>query len=255
MRVLMVGDVVGRGGRRVVRALLPALRDELGLDVIVVNAENAASGLGLTPDTAHELFDAGADVLTSGNHIWDKREIYAALEGDLPILRPLNYPPGVPGQGSVARRGILVVNLMGRTFMNLNLDCPFRAIDQLLAEPHPPVVLVDLHAEATSEKVAMGWYLDGRVSAVVGTHTHVATADTRLLSNGTAYVSDLGMTGARDSVIGVEVDAVIERFLTGVPNRFITAEHGPMILNAVLIDIDAESGRSQAIQRLDREIA
>ena len=255
MRVLMVGDVVGRAGRRAVKTLLSTLRDEFNLDFIVVNAENAAGGLGLTPDTAHELFDAGADVLTSGNHIWDKREIYPMLEGDLPILRPLNYPPGVPGQGSLTKRGILVVNVMGRTFMNLNLDCPFRAMDRLLAEPHPPVVLVDLHAEATSEKVAMGWYLDGRVSAVVGTHTHVATADVRLLKRGTAYVSDLGMSGARDSVIGVEVDAVIERFLTGVPNRFITAEHGPIIFNAVLIDIDAESGRSRAIQRLDREIA
>lgn len=254
MRVLMIGDVVGRAGRRAVRALLAPLRADLGLDLIVVNAENAAGGVGLTPDTAHELFDAGADVLTSGNHIWDKREIYPALEGGLPILRPLNYPAGVPGQGAVTRRNVLVVNLMGRTFMNLSLDCPFRTMDKLLAEPHPPVVLVDFHAEATSEKVAMGWYLDGRVSAVVGTHTHVATADARLLPKGTAYVSDIGMTGARDSVIGVEADAVIERFLTGMPNRFITAEHGPVTFNAVLIDLDAESGRSHAIQRLDREL-
>lgn len=255
MRVLMVGDVVGRAGRRAVRALLPPLRAELGLDLIVVNAENAAGGVGLTPDTAHELFDAGADVLTSGNHIWDKREIFPVLEGDLPILRPLNYPPGVPGQGTLVKRNVLVVNLMGRTFMNLNLDCPFQTMDKLLAEPHAPVVLVDFHAEATSEKVAMGWYLDGRVSAVAGTHTHVATADTRLLPQGTAYVTDIGMSGARDSVIGVEPDAVIERFLTGVPNRFITVEHGPVIFNAVLIELDAESGRSQAIQRIDRELA
>lgn len=253
MRILMVGDVVGRAGRRAIRALVPELRERLKLDLVVVNAENAAAGFGLTPDTARELLDAGVDVLTSGNHIWDKKEIYPVLEGELPILRPLNYPPGVPGLGTWRRDNVLVVNLVGRTFMGGAFDCPFQTMDRLLAAPHPPVVLVDFHAEATSEKGALAWYLDGRVSAVVGTHTHVGTVDARILPHGTAFVSDLGMTGCRDSVIGDEPESVIRRFLTGIPSRLEVAERGPVVMNSVLIEVD-DKGRAIHIERVDREV-
>ena len=193
----MIGDVVGRPGRRAVSALLPGLRDEYGIDLVVANGENAAAGFGLTLDTAQDLFDAGVDAITSGNHIWDQKEIIPYLDTELAILRPLNYPSTTPGKGYVDVKGVLVVSLIGRVFVG-NFDCPFRAMDALLekmGESHK-VVLVDFHAEATSEKIAMGWYLDGRVSALVGTHTHVGTVDTSLLLQGTAYVSDLGYGGA-----------------------------------------------------------
>ena len=198
MRVLMIGDVVGRPGRRAVSALLPELRRELHLDLVVANGENAAGGHGITLDTANELLAGGVDIITSGNHIWDQREIIPHLDSTLPLLRPLNYPPGTPGRGYVRVGDVLIVNLMGRVFIG-NFDCPFRAMDQLLEElsGSSKVIVVDLHAEATSEKVAMGWYLDGRVSAVVGTHTHVATADTRLLPKGTALRQRPGDGGAR----------------------------------------------------------
>ncbi len=185
----MIGDVVGSPGRRALSAILPGLRRELSIDVIVANGENAAAGRGLTTKTAREMFQAGVDIISSGNHIWDQREIIEELDSEAPILRPANYPPGSPGRGIVRFNGLTVINLQGRTFM-ANIDDPFRCVDALLArEPQGPIV-VDMHAEATSEKVAMGWYLDGRVAAVVGTHTHVPTADPRLLPNGTAYVSD-----------------------------------------------------------------
>ncbi|MFQ5987737.1 MAG: YmdB family metallophosphoesterase, partial [Dehalococcoidia bacterium] len=207
MRILMVGDVIGRPGRRAVRTLLPGLRQEYNVDLVIANSENAAGGLGLTTETAEELLDFGVDVLTSGNHIWDQKEILPALDGDLAILRPLNYPPGVPGRGYLIKGEVLVVNLVGRTFMG-NFDCPFRTMDQLLEElsDRPSVIIVDFHGEATSEKVALGWYLDGRVSALLGTHTHVGTIDARLLPKGTAFITDVGMTGPVDSVIGDDTD-------------------------------------------------
>ncbi|MEE8174087.1 MAG: TIGR00282 family metallophosphoesterase [Dehalococcoidia bacterium] len=253
MRILMVGDVIGRPGRKAIKSLVPGLRSEYGLDLVIVNAENAARGLGLTQATAEEILESGVDVLTSGNHIWDQREIIPHLDGELPILRPLNYPSGVPGRGYLVRDDVLVVNLVGRTFMG-SFDCPFRAMDRLLAEleAKPPVIVVDFHAEATAEKVALGWYLDGRVSAVVGTHTHVGTVDARLLPKGTAYITDLGMTGPADSVIGDDIEAVLYRFLSQLPHR-LSVGKGNVILNAVLVELDG--GQAISITRIDREVA
>ncbi len=254
MLVLAVGDVIGKPGRRAVNKLLPDLRRQYGLDLVIVNAENVAGGLGLTSTTAKELLDAGVDVLTSGNHIWAQKEIIPYLDQEMPILRPLNYPPGVPGRGYIVKGQALVVNLIGRTFME-NFDCPFRAMEQLLTElkPKPPVIIVDFHAEATSEKIALGRYLDGRVSAVLGTHTHVGTIDTQLLPQGTAYVTDIGMTGPVDSVIGVDTEAVIDRFLTMIPRRLPVGK-GKTIFNAVLVSIDKDNGKAISIDRIHREV-
>jgi len=220
----------------------------------MVNAENTAGGFGLTLATAEELFDAGADVLTSGNHIWAQREIIPHLDSETPILRPLNYPPGVPGRGFIISKKAMIVNLIGRTFMG-NFDCPFRAMDELLAEvnPKPSVIIVDFHAEATSEKMAMGRYLDGRVSAVLGTHTHVGTIDAQLLPHGTAYVTDIGMTGPVDSVIGDETKSVIDRFLTALPHR-LSVGKGKTVFNAVLVEVDDKTGRALSIDRICREV-
>lgn len=250
----MIGDVMGKPGRQAVTALLPALRRELAVDLVVANGENAAAGRGLTEATAHELFDAGVDVLTSGNHIWDQKEIVAVLREESPILRPLNYPPGVPGRGLLTQKGVTVVNLQGRTFLP-DIDCPFRAADAALDDlPEDALVVVDMHGEASSEKQAMGRYLDGRVAAVLGTHTHVPTADARLLPGGTAYVTDVGMVGPAESIIGNEIDAVLQRFLTGLPNRLPVAQHSPtMQFNAVLVEIDEATRRARGIRRIDRE--
>ena len=250
----MVGDIIGRPGRRALQKILPGLRQQCGVDLVIANGENAAGGFGLTVATAEELLDTGVDVITSGNHIWAQSEIIPHLDGRMPILRPLNYPPGVPGMGYLVSRQALVINLMGRTFMG-NCDCPFRAMDNLLAEvkPKPPVIIVDFHAEATSEKVAMGRYLDGRVSAVLGTHTHVGTIDTQLLPLGTAYVTDVGMTGPVDSVIGDDPEAVIRRFLTMMPHR-LSVGKGRTVFNAVLVGIDEESGKATSIERICREV-
>jgi len=252
--VLVVGDVIGRPGRRAVGALLPGLRQQYGLDLVIANAENVAGGLGLTSTTAKALLDAGVDVLTSGNHIWAQKEIIPYLDSEMPILRPLNYPPGVPGRGYLLSGQALVVNLMGRTFIG-NFDCPFRAMDKLLAElkPKPPVIIVDFHAEATSEKIAMGRYLDGRVSAVLGTHTHVGTIDAQLLPQGTAYVTDIGMTGPIDSVIGDDAEAVLRRFLTMMPHR-LSVGKGKTIFNAVLVRVDDNSGQAISIDRIYHEV-
>jgi len=256
LKVLMIGDVVGKLGRRTLAHLLPQLRRQYGIDLVVANGENAAGGKGLTLATAQEMLAAGVDVITSGNHIWEYREIYQALdEGHFPILRPHNYPQGAPGRGVWARDGVAVVNLQGRVFMPHHVECPFRTADRLLLELQgTPIIIVDVHAEATSEKVALGWYLDGRVSAVLGTHTHVPTADARILPKGTAYVSDVGMTGARDSVIGMETEAVIERFLTQLPTRFSPQEKGPAVFNAVLVEVEDATGRALSIRRLDCEV-
>jgi hypothetical protein len=250
----MIGDVIGRPGRRAVGALVPGLRQEYKLDLVIANGENAAGGLGLTTETAEELLEAGVDVLTSGNHIWDKKEILPSLDGELAILRPLNYPPGVPGRGYLIKGEALIVNLVGRTFIG-NFDCPFRAMDELLEEliDSPPVVIVDFHGEATSEKMALGRYLVGRVSAVLGTHTHVGTIDTRLLPEGTAYVTDVGMTGPVDSVIGDDTEAAIGRFITQLPHR-LSVGKGDVIFNSVLVEVEESTGRAKSIVRIDREI-
>ena len=251
----MIGDVVGRPGRSTVKSVVPGLRDELNIDLVIANGENAAGGFGLTPDTAQELLSSGVDVITSGNHIWDQKEIIPELDSALPVIRPLNYPPGTPGRGHVRVNGALVINLLGRVFVG-TVDCPFRTVDQLLRETPdaPRVIIVDMHAEATSEKQAIGWYLDGRVSFVAGTHTHVATADTRLLPKGTAYVSDLGMVGAMNSVLGVETSDALERFLMQTPRRLRVATAGPTRFNSVLADIDDTTGRATDIVRVDREL-
>ena len=256
MRILMIGDIIGKPGRQTLARLLPQLRSELDIDLVTANAENTAGGFGLTPKTARNLLDAGVDVMTSGNHIWDKKDILPHMD-ELPLLRPANYYDA-PGRGWMMHGDVMVLNLQGRVFMP-PIDCPFREADKRLAESEtelgyrPRVIVVDFHAEATSEKQGLGWYLDGRVSAVVGTHTHVGTADTRVLPGGTAYVSDLGMTGPMDSVIGTETAPVLERFRTGLPQRFKPAD-GPCVLNSVLIDIDPETGHAVDIVRIDRTI-
>ncbi len=251
----MVGDVMGKPGRRAVSALLPQVRRQLDVNLVIANGENAASGRGLTVATADELFEAGVDVITSGNHIWDQKEIIPFLDGEAPIVRPYNYPPGTPGRGLIEVDGVTVLNLQGRAFMP-SLDCPFRAADAALSSVKAgSVVVVDMHGEATSEKVAMGWYLDGRVAAVLGTHTHVGTVDTRVLPKGTAFVCDVGMVGARDSVIGDDIEAVVSRFLTQLPTRLPVADdRAGMIFNSVLIEIEEVSGGARRIARVDREL-
>jgi hypothetical protein len=255
MKILTIGDIVGRPGRQIVHKLLGSLREQYGIDMVIANGENAAGGFGLSVSTANELFKANVDVLTSGNHIWAQKDILPCLDdADIPILRPLNYPPGAPGRGWLITGKVMVVNIIGRTFMNDN-DCPFRAMDALLAEtrPRPPIIIVDFHAEATSEKVAMGRYLDGRVSAVLGTHTHVGTIDSQILPGGTAYVTDIGMTGPSDSIIGDDVENVIKRFLTQMPYHLSVGKGKPM-LNAILVEVNAKSGLALSIERITREI-
>ena len=254
MLILTIGDIVGQPGRQAVSKFLPNLHRQYGLDMVIANAENAAGGFGLTSAIARELFDKGIDVLTSGNHIWAQKEIIPYLDGEMPILRPLNYPPGVPGRGYMVAGQAVVVNLMGRTFMN-DLDCPFRAMDKLLTElkHKPPVIIVDFHAEATSEKVAMGRYLDGRVSAVLGTHTHVGTIDAQLLPQGTAYVTDIGMTGPMDSIIGDDPESVLRRFLTGMPHR-LSVGKGKPIFNAIMVEVAEDSGQAITIERICRQM-
>lgn len=254
MKILVVGDIVGKPGRKAATALAGLLREEYRADMVIANGENAAGGLGITPEIAEELLGAGIDVLTSGNHIWAQKEIIPFLDGQMPVLRPLNYPAPAPGRGYIVKNGVAVVSLIGRTFMNNFVDCPFRAMDKLIPELKTPVIIVDFHAEATSEKVALGRYLDGRVSAVLGTHTHVGTIDTMILPKGTAYVTDIGMVGPVDSIIGDEVDSVLHHFLTSLPHR-ISVGKGKTMLNAVLVDIDGRTGQAAAIERIYREAA
>lgn len=255
MKIFFVGDIVGKPGRQVLGALLPGLVGRNQIDLVIANAENAAAGFGLTPDIARELFDLGVDILTSGNHIWDKRDIFGFLDQCPDLLRPANYPPGVPGRGhglfsTCGGVQVGILNLEGRVFMN-NLECPFRTADTLIPQlaKTTPIILVDFHAEATSEKIALAHYLDGRVSAVIGTHTHVQTADERIFSGGTAYITDAGMTGSRDSVIGVRKEIIIERFLHQLPVRFEVAKND-QVLNGVLLEIDEENGRGKSIDRV-----
>lgn len=257
LNVLLIGDIVGKLGRRTVADVLPDLRRQMRLDLVIANGENTAGGRGLTPATADELMKSGVDVITSGNHIWENRDIYPMLEdAEAPLVRPMNYPEGVPGRGVHKHGEVAIMNAMGRTFMGVSIEDPFRAMDRALAEVKDcPVKILDFHAEATSEKIAMAYYLDGRVSLVVGTHTHVPTADTRVLPEGTAYVTDLGMCGALHSVLGMDTERVIERFLYQLPNRFDPVDKGPAVFNSVFVTIDQESGRAMSIERVDREVA
>ncbi len=255
LRILHIADIMGEPGRRAVAGLLPRMAEERNISFVIGNGENAAGGFGLTEKVADELFQSGIDVLTGGNHMWDRREILDFIDEEERILRPANYPRGVPGRGSgvfKAKGGHLigVVNLLGRVFIK-EVDCPFRKADSeidLLRE-QTPTTIVDLHAEATSEKMAMGWHLDGRATAVLGTHTHIQTADERILPMGTAYLSDVGMTGSFDSVIGIEKELALKRFLTQLPTRFSPAK-GDIRLNGVLVDVDVDSGRALAIERI-----
>ena len=255
MKILFIGDIVARPGRDLVRRGLKSLVRTYGIDMVIANGENAAGGAGLTREIADELFGAGIHVMTSGNHIWDKREVMEFIDRHPRLVRPANYPAGAPGAGSYVwtHEGLVVgvINVMGRVFM-ANLDDPFVAATTELArvrEAGATVVFVDIHAEATSEKQAMGWHLDGRVTAVVGTHTHVQTADERILPGGTAYLTDVGMTGPHDGVIGMDRNGVLARFTTGLPSRFEPATGDPR-LHAVVISADAASGRALAIERI-----
>ncbi|MDT3699673.1 MAG: TIGR00282 family metallophosphoesterase [Thermincola sp.] len=254
MRILMIGDIVGRSGRKAVRETLTTIRQELKLDMIVANGENAAGGNGITCEIAKDLFGFGVDVITSGNHIWDKKEILSYIDREPRLLRPANYPSGTPGKGvgvyDINGCKVGIINLSGLVYMP-NLDCPFRMCDELINSicHETKIILVDFHAEATSEKAALSWYLDGRASAVVGTHTHIQTADERVLPEGTAYITDIGMTGPYNSVIGVKIDLVLQKFKTQMPVRFEVAE-GPYQFNAVVIEVNEETGKAISIERI-----
>lgn len=261
MNILFVGDIFGSAGRKIVREHIGHVRESHKVDLTVINAENAAGGFGVTPQIAEELFDLGADVLTTGNHVWDKRELMEYLasvpaeskERPRRVLRPANFEPGVPGYGvfeGVTESGVeyAVIDLMGKVFMS-GTNNPFLAANERLGGIKTKVIVVDFHGEATSEKVAMGWHLDGRVTAVLGTHTHIPTADERILPGGTAYQTDVGMSGPYDSIIGVEKDLVLHRFLTGMPGKFEAAKGNPKMC-ATLIRCDAKTGRASSIQRI-----
>lgn len=255
MRIMMVGDVVGKAGRLATQEWLPILKEQHSVDFVIVNGENAAGGIGITPDIASGLLDReGVNVVTLGNHAWGKREIYSYLDQQPRLLRPANYPPGAPGQGHGLYQvgGLLVgvIAMQGRTFME-PVDDPFRSIDEILLTmlKKTRIIVIDFHAEATSEKQAFGWHVDGKVSAVIGTHTHVQTADERILTQGTAYLTDVGMTGPIDSIIGMRKDIVLPKFVSGLPARFEVAD-GEYQLNAVLVDVDPVTGMALDIQRI-----
>jgi 2',3'-cyclic-nucleotide 2'-phosphodiesterase len=261
LNILFVGDIFGSAGRRIVREHLGHVRETHNVELTIVNSENAAGGFGVTPQIAEEIFDLGADVLTTGNHVWDKRELVDYLksvpaesqERPRRVIRPANFAPGLPGFGvfeGTTQSGVpyAVIDLQGRVFMGSTED-PFRAAEALLSQIKAKVIVVDFHAEATSEKVAMGWFLDGRVTAVLGTHTHVPTADERILPNGTAFQTDVGMSGPYDSIIGVEKDMVLHKFLTGMPGKFEAAKGNPKMC-AALVTCDPDSGRASRIQRI-----
>ena len=260
MRLLFLGDVVGRPGRRALAAVVPRLAARENIEFVIANCENASGGKGVDPRSAEELHEAGVDVLTSGNHIWQNRDVVPYMRESGRLLRPLNFPPGVPGIGWTVHKSrrsevrVAVLNLIGRVFM-APVDCPFRAADEALADirREASIVFVDMHAEATSEKVAMGRFLDGRVSAVVGSHTHIQTGDETVLPGGTAYLTDAGMCGPEDSVLGVRSDRVIERFLTQMPTRFEVAG-GPVLVQGAVIDVDTETGRAGAIRRVRERV-
>ena len=261
MNILIIGDIVGRPGRFAVKDLIDELKREYHIDFVIANAENAAGGAGLTPKIADELLHIGCDVLTLGDHVWDQKEIEDYLQKSDFVIRPANFPQGVPGNGWCIKKtskgvSVAVVNLIGRVFMRYNVNCPFRELDVILKEikSAAPIIIVDMHAEATSEKVAMGHFADGRVSAVVGTHTHIQTADETILSQGTAYLTDLGMTGPYDSVIGQNKNNIIERFLTSMPTRFEVATED-IRLNGILIDIDEKTGLAKKITRVQRRLS
>jgi metallophosphoesterase (TIGR00282 family) len=260
MRILILGDVMGRPARRAVARLVPSLIKEERIDLAIANAENAAGGMGVDLKSAGELFGAGLHVLTSGNHIWKKREIFQYLDAKPNLIRPANYPEGAPGRGWYAwqnQSGLtaLVINIQGRVFMPNHVDDPFRSIDKILLEHggHSLVVIVDVHAEATSEKNALGWYLDGRASVVYGTHTHIQTADERILPGGTAYITDVGLCGSFNSVIGMEREVVIEGFISQLPRKFEVADED-VVLQGIVVELDERTGKARSIRRLRQHV-
>lgn len=255
MKVLLVGDIVGKTGRTTLRFFLPNIMSRYKIDVVIANGENLAGGFGITEKTAAEIFSYGVDVITTGNHVWDKKEAMSYIAKEGRILRPLNYPSGAPGSGSIllktnSKKQIAVLCISGRVFMN-TLECPFRAAESEIARlrEHTDIIIIDFHAEATSEKIAFGYYMDGKVSAVIGTHTHVQTADETILPGGTAYITDVGMTGPLHSVIGIDKEQIIERFLTHLPRKYDVAG-GSGILSAVVFEVDDKNGKAISIQRL-----
>ena len=259
MKILFIGDVVGEPGRRAIKTLLPKLKNSEKLDFVIANVENVAGGSGVTPSMADELLDAGVDVLTSGDHIWKKKEIFDYISTSKRLIRPANYPQGAPGMGSTVVKSesgvsVGVINLIGRVFMQ-SLECPFKTakaeVDRIKDKAR--VIIVDMHAEATSEKIALGWYLDGEVSAILGTHTHVQTADEKILPGGTAFISDAGMTGPFDGVIGRKKEQILQRFLTQLPTKFEMAE-GDIQLHGVIVDIDDKTGKADSIKRVQKKL-
>lgn len=255
LNVFMIGDIVGRPGRSAVTSLINKYRKRFNLDLIIANGENAAGGNGITSDIVQELFNNNIDIITMGNHTWDKREILEFIDHEPNLIRPANYPLGTPGKGSVVVKlsdnlKVGVINLSGRVFLS-PLDCPFRVAEEIVAKMkrETPIIIIDFHAEATSEKIAFGWFMDGKVSAVIGTHTHVQTADERILPQGTGYITDVGMTGPRDSVLGVKTELVIDKFLSQMPVRFEVAA-GVAQLNGLLLSINEATGKTESIQRI-----
>jgi metallophosphoesterase (TIGR00282 family) len=256
MNILLIGDIMGKPGRHAVHQCMTRVRNDHAIDFVVANGENLASGSGIQPDSFKNLVDAGVDVVTSGNHVFGKKEVREILGRDARLLRPHNYPSENPGSGlglyDCKGTPIAVLNLMGRTFINISLDCPFKTADKALSEIQgkAKIILVDMHCEATSEKRAMGWYLDGRVSSVTGTHTHIMTADEEILPKGTAYLTDIGMSGSPNSIIGMKQPQVLSRFLTGAPSRFEVSEELPYLFQAVVVSVDKETGKATKIERI-----
>lgn len=260
IKILFIADIVGKPGRKTVKQILPDLKKEEGIDFVIANGENMTSGHGMTKGTVDELMEAGIDFFTSGNHIWKKPEFFSELEKkETPVIRPANYPGDSPGEGyKIVKTGfgkLLIINLLGRECINANVESPFKTIDDILKKTKGKynISLVDFHADVTSEKVAMGLYLDGKVNMVMGTHTHVPTADEGILKKGTAYVSDVGMTGTKESVLGVKTDIIIELFKTGIPQKFYNETEGPLKFNSVLIELE-KKGKIVQIKRIDKEI-
>lgn len=259
MKILFIGDIVGSPGRKAIKELIPKIKKKEKIEFVIANGENAAGGSGITPRLAEELFDSGVDVLTSGDHIWKKKEIFELLDSQDNILRPANYPPGVYGTGASVVKAknntqVGIINLVGRVFMEA-VECPFRKASEEIEtlKKKTKIIIVDIHAEATSEKIALGWYLDGQVSAIIGTHTHVQTADEKILPQGTAYITDAGMTGPHDSVIGRNKEHILARFLTQLPTRFEMAEDD-IQLNGVIVDVDPKTGKASSITRITEKL-
>lgn len=259
MRLLFFGDVVGKPGRQALKKELPHLVEQYEADMVIANGENAAGGIGITPETMSELFELGVHVITTGNHIWDKKEIISEIDGEDRILRPINYPPASPGKGlgfykNHAGLPVAVINVVGRIFMQ-PVDCPFLAVEKAvaLASKLTPLIIIDFHAEATSEKLAMGWYLKEKVTAVIGTHTHVQTADERILPGKAAYISDVGLVGPYDSVLGLDPDSILDRFTSGMPFKWKLAE-GDCMINGLFIEADSRTGKALEVERISRKL-